>query len=189
MYGRMKEKVVGEINEGCMGYIRESHPAYLKSYCQERGITEEKVGDSIDLFVYISQRLQSDNNWLVDKLAEVEEEKSRFLEKSAIQEAPSLKQLKELGELSKQSTRVLETFSSARSEFKRILEGSGQENQGYRANEGGKSTHNFNSNSNRESIQSQSSARFMQHKQMGKSMSGRNINSKFNMIVGGGRST
>jgi hypothetical protein len=46
----------------------------------------------------------------VDKLAEVEEEKSRFLEKSAIQEAPSLKQLKELSEMSRSSAKVLETF-------------------------------------------------------------------------------
>jgi hypothetical protein len=31
--------------------------------------------------------MQTDNNWLVDKLAEVEEEKSRIMEKSTLEQA------------------------------------------------------------------------------------------------------
>lgn len=34
--------------------------------------------------IFICQRMQTDNNWLVDKLAEAEEEKSKILEKSQI---------------------------------------------------------------------------------------------------------
>ena len=54
---------------------------------------EDTLGsvDAIDLICYVCQRMQSDNNWLVDKLAEVEEEKSRILEKSTI-EAPVFSQ-------------------------------------------------------------------------------------------------
>jgi hypothetical protein len=36
----------------------------------------------VELMLFILQRMQSDNNWLVDKLAEVEEEKSKYIEKS-----------------------------------------------------------------------------------------------------------
>lgn len=32
--------------------------------------------------MFICQRMQMDNNWLVDKLAEAEDEKSKILEKS-----------------------------------------------------------------------------------------------------------
>jgi hypothetical protein len=38
--------------------------------------------DPVDLMLFICARMQTDNNWLVDKLAETEEEKSKIIERS-----------------------------------------------------------------------------------------------------------
>lgn len=54
--------------------------------------------DPIDMLLVISNKMQQDNNWLVDKLAEMEDEKSRLVDKSGLHDAlnPDTKKIKEL---------------------------------------------------------------------------------------------
>jgi len=53
------------------------HASYLKAFISEKGVSEEHHAfDSIELTLYICRRLQTDNDWLVDKLAQVERQRA-----------------------------------------------------------------------------------------------------------------
>ena len=49
--------------------------AYFGHYCEKRGIDEKDWGgiDAVEAVLFVAERLQGDNNWLLDKLAETED--------------------------------------------------------------------------------------------------------------------
>ena len=62
-----------------MKTVQARHTSYFEAYLAEMGANAEGSGadlaevtfDPIELSLYISRRLQTDNDWLVDKLAQV----------------------------------------------------------------------------------------------------------------------
>ena len=53
--------------------VKNNHPSYFKAYLSEKGAQQPgQKFDPIDLSLYVCTRLQGDNDWLVDKLAQVE---------------------------------------------------------------------------------------------------------------------
>ena len=57
--------------------VQARHASYFKAYLSEKGLTTPgQMFDPIDLVLYVSTRLQSDNDWLVDKLAQLESVRS-----------------------------------------------------------------------------------------------------------------
>mmetsp|Transcript_4325 Transcript_4325/g.4092 ORF Transcript_4325/g.4092 Transcript_4325/m.4092 type:complete len:157 (+) Transcript_4325:859-1329(+) len=108
--------------------MKEKHETYFRSYCEDLGINDDKVYliDPIDAILFISDRMQSDNNWLVDKLAEAEETKSRYFQQCNPQE--KMRQMQDLIDSSLKSQQVLESFNFQRNEYLITLEGEGKEN-------------------------------------------------------------
>ena len=111
-------------------FVKEKNSNYIDGYCKEQnGLSPSQI-DPIELLIYIIERIEGDNNWLVDKLAELEEDKRRLLEKS------HLDQLEEdilngdifsnLIKCTTMSEKLLEDFSFQREEFLATLETTAQ---------------------------------------------------------------
>ena len=79
-YEDLKMKVALDINEKTLLFIKERHGQYYETFCQEKKIEigDQTQVDSIELLFYICQRQQGDKAWLVDKLAETDEQKSQM---------------------------------------------------------------------------------------------------------------
>lgn len=78
-----RDKIFNDLHQRVLTFVQERYSAYLTSYCNDHGLNARQV-DPVELLFYISSRLTGDNNWLVDKLAEVEDEKRRLLNRSEI---------------------------------------------------------------------------------------------------------
>ena len=64
------------VKERIINAARSRHPSYLKAFLSEKGLTDTNCHfDAIELSLYIGRRLQTDNDWLVDKLAQVEKQR------------------------------------------------------------------------------------------------------------------
>ena len=79
-YEDLKVKIALDINEKTLLFIKERHGQYYETFCQEKKIEigDQTQVDSIELLFYICQRQQGDKAWLVDKLAETDEQKSQM---------------------------------------------------------------------------------------------------------------
>ena len=82
--------------------------------------------DPIELLFYIVQKMEGDNNWLVDKLAESEDEKRRLMEKSQIdmmeEDILNGQIFADLIKQTKLSDEILENFAFHHDEFVASLE-------------------------------------------------------------------
>ena len=77
-YEDLKVRVALDINEKTLLHIKERHGQYYETFCQEKKVEIGDQVDSIELLFYICQRQQGDKAWLVDKLAETDEQKSQM---------------------------------------------------------------------------------------------------------------
>lgn len=67
---------IRHVRERIVKTAQSRHSSYLEQYFQEKGCSVQDEAsmqqfDPIDLALYICRRLQTDNDWLVDKLAMV----------------------------------------------------------------------------------------------------------------------
>ena len=81
-----RDKLFSDLKTRIFSYVHEKKNAnnYVSAYCNDQGVVNQSQIDPVDLLIYICQRMEHDNNWLVDKLAETQEEKRRLQEKSQI---------------------------------------------------------------------------------------------------------
>ena len=63
------------IKERVIAASQKRHLTYLRAFMQENDLSETSDHfDPIDLALYISQRLQTDNDWLVGKVEHLEQQ-------------------------------------------------------------------------------------------------------------------
>ena len=56
--------------------VQAHHASYFKAYLNERCLQQPNENlDAVELSLYVCKRLQGDNDWLVDKLAQVEQQR------------------------------------------------------------------------------------------------------------------
>ena len=165
-----REKIFTDLHQRVMLFVQERHQAYVTSYCSDHQLTLRQI-DPVELLIYIVSKLQGDNHWLVDKLAEAQDEKRRILDRSQIQldeqELLNSPLFAGLLQQTQATSKVMEGFIEARDSLMQALsQTSDKENVPSRR-------HNYNSSTTnmRESIQSM--------KSMQKSSSGFNLMSKY----------
>ena len=61
------------IRERVLQTSKTHHASYFRAYINDKGLQQTGQLDPIDLSLYVCKRLQGDNDWLVDKLAQVEQ--------------------------------------------------------------------------------------------------------------------
>jgi len=111
-FEKLRDKLFQELADRTVPVLEKQFPSHLEAYLQENDLKE--AHDPIDALLFVGERLQSDNNWLVERLAECEEEKTRTLSMVASEQQQAHQgKVKELAEDSLQSQAVLETFKEA----------------------------------------------------------------------------
>jgi len=74
-YQAARQKVYREIQERLLPYLHDNFTQHLHTFLKETGLQTAKLADPVELCLSLLKRLKNDNNWLVDKLAEVEQAK------------------------------------------------------------------------------------------------------------------
>lgn len=65
-----RDKIFTDLRMRIFAFVQEKNQNYINSFCADNNINTTQI-DPIELLFYICSRLEGDNNWLVDKLAEV----------------------------------------------------------------------------------------------------------------------
>ncbi|CDW82540.1 UNKNOWN [Stylonychia lemnae] len=188
-----RDKIFTDLRMRVFAYVQEKNQNYINAFCADHNVNTTQI-DPIELIFYICQRMEGDNNWLVDKLAEVQEEKRRLLESSQIdrQEEELLNGtlFQEIIEQTQKSSEFFAFFDQSRGDLISTLESDSNNHKSYnqlltsQTNQGSKENIPLKRNSNycsaanlRESLQSVRSG------SLNKSQSGKNLNLKYQQIM------
>ena len=72
---QLDSKFLKVIKDRVVNAAHNRHLSYLRAFLSEKGLTDAtEQFDPIDLTLYTSGRLQTDNDWLVDKLEQLEQQ-------------------------------------------------------------------------------------------------------------------
>eukprot|EP00347_Sterkiella_histriomuscorum_P014266 403361539 len=130
---QFRNQIFTDMKTRIFNFVQEKNQNYINAYCQDQGGISQMQIDPVELLFYIVQKMEGDNNWLVDKLAESEDEKRRLMEKSQIdmmeEDILNGQIFADLIQQTKLSDEILENFAFHHDEFVASLETTSSSNQ------------------------------------------------------------